>query len=534
MSSSIAITDELVAEIADRMAEEGQTVSPVAIWSEVHTGSVVSVAASLRKWREARAPRPQQVIERPALPATVTDTMRDALDRLWTSAQDEAERAVARRLASMRQRVDDACSERDDALSELQNTVQELDSLQVQLDRLTAAQDAKVDSTSGLEDDIAQAVQRTDAAEKRAQELVERVEQLEADLARALEELAQERAAREAAVAEAEAAAAAAAEAAAAVEAAAAEAAAVAEAAAAEAAAREAAAAEAAAQEAVPQEGEEIAQSVAHDAIDEEALRAEYDAKADAKAEAAAAAAREEHESQRTALEASHAEAVTRLEGELEAIRVALQAEQEAHAAQREAIGDAHAARDAAALELQMAQAQVTNLTNERDAGATEIARLSASLTEVQEHAAELVAQSMAAGEKVEHEAAAPTGLDEEAVEALKSQFAQEAQVQAAAIAEAHDNLKKWSDYANNLKQQLVQANEKMMLVHARGVGEASLSRRLATELGEISPENDLLRKEVQQRVIVETMSAQLGQQGYHYDVSTGAVTKANVENATA
>ncbi|MGF6805696.1 hypothetical protein OKW30_000822 [Paraburkholderia sp. Clong3] len=123
MSSNITITDELVAEIANRLAEEGEKVSPVAIWSEVHTGSVVAVAAALRKWRETRAPRVPQVVERPALPETVTDTMRDALDRLWSSAQDEAERAVARRLAAMRQRVEDASDERDDALAELQTTV---------------------------------------------------------------------------------------------------------------------------------------------------------------------------------------------------------------------------------------------------------------------------------------------------------------------------------------------------------------------------------------------------------------------------
>lgn len=185
MSSSITITDELIAEIANRMAEEGQKVSPMAIWSEVHTGSVVAVAAALRKWREERAPRVPQVVERPALPEAVTDTMRDALDRLWTSAQDEAERAVARRLAAMRQRVEDACNERDDALAELQSTVQELDALQNQLDQMTASHQTKTDAAAGLEEDIALAVQRTDAAEMRAQELAARVSTLEAELERA-------------------------------------------------------------------------------------------------------------------------------------------------------------------------------------------------------------------------------------------------------------------------------------------------------------------------------------------------------------
>ncbi len=475
-SNNIAITDELVAEIADRMAEEGQPVSPVAIWSEVHTGSVVSVAASLRKWREARTPRVPQVVERPALPDAVTDTMRDALDRLWSSAQDEAERAVARRLGTMRQRVDDASNERDDALAELQNTVQELDTLQGQLDRVTSAYEAKVDVVAGLEEDIALAVQRTDAAEKRVQELADRVAALEAELETAMAELTAEREAR--------------------------------------------AAAEAQVAPAAVEAVETVEAPQEEPAADEPAV--------------VEAADTVDHEAQRTALEAAHAEAVARLESEVEAIRAALQAEQEAHAAQREEVSGAQAARDAAALELRNVQAQLASLADERDAGASEIARLSASLTEVQEHAAEL-AQSVAASQTKETEEAAPAvHVDEEALEALKAQLAQEAQTHAAALAEAHDNLKKWSDYANGLKQQLVQANEQMMLVHARGVGEASLSRRLAAELVELSPENELLRKEAQQRVIVEAMSAQLAQQGYHYDVATGAVTKLSTEGASA
>ncbi|WP_321888028.1 DNA-binding protein [Paraburkholderia bannensis] len=504
-SNNIAITDELVAEIADRMAEEGQTVSPVAIWSEVHTGSVVSVAASLRKWREARAPRPPQVVERPTLPDAVTDTMRDALDRLWSSAQDEAERAVARRLGAMRQRVDDASSERDDALAELQNTVQELDTLQSQLDRVTTAYEQKVDIAAGLEEDIALAVQRTDAAEKRAQELSDRVSALEAELETALAELSAEREARAAAEANVA-----------------------------------PVAAHVAADAAAELAAEDAAEAVAHEepAAEEHVAQEEHVAEAaaaeEAIAEEPAAVDTVDHEAERAALEAAHSEAVARLESEVEAIRAALQAEQEAHAAQRDEVDGAKAARDAAAQELRTVQAQIASLTDERDAGANEIARLSESLTQVQEHAAEL-AQSVAAIQTKEaEETPAAVHVDEEALEALKAQLALEAQTHAAALAEAHDNLKKWSDYANGLKQQLVQANEQMMLVHARGVGEASLSRRLAAELVELNPDNELLRKESQQRVIVETMSAQLAQQGYHYDMATGAVTKLSTENAPA
>ncbi|HEY4804639.1 MAG TPA: DNA-binding protein [Paraburkholderia sp.] len=458
MSSSITITDELVAEIADRMADEGQKVSPMAIWSEVHTGSVVAVAASLRKWREERAPRVPQAVERPALPETVTDTMRDALERLWTSAQDEAERAVARRLLSMRERVEDACNERDNALEELQTTVQELDALQVQLDQMTRAYETKTDGAAGLEEDIALAMQRADAAEKRAEELAERVSTLEAELERAVAELAAEREAR----------------------------------------AREA-------------------------------------------SEQAEPVASQNDEAERAALEAAHSETVARLEGELESIRAALQAEQDAHAAHREEVAGAEAARDAAATELQNAQAQLATLTDERSADATEIARLSASLSEAQERAdaaqlrADELAQGAAASATEEGAVeASPAAADPEEVETLKAQLAQETEAHSRQITEARENIKKWSEYANGLKQQLAQSNEKSIVVQARSAGEASLSRRLAAELGQVAPEHELLRKESQQQVVVEAISAHLEQQGYRYDTKTGMVTRLSAENAPA
>ncbi|HEY2024023.1 DNA-binding protein [Paraburkholderia sp.] len=483
MSSNITITDDQIAEIANRMADEGQTVSPVAIWSEVHTGSVVAVAAALRKWREKRAPRVPQVVERPALPDSVTDTMRDALDRLWTSAQDEAERAVARRLAGMRQRVEEASTERDDALAELQNTVQELDALQGQLDQLANSYEEKVNVVTGLEEDIALAVQRTDAAEKRVQELTERVADLEAELERALSELA--------------------------------------------------ARAEASAQH--------------------ETSAAEQAERAGEPAEAAErAAATEEIEAERAA---AHAEAVARLERDLEAIRAELQAEQEANAARRDEVAGAQAEREAAAVELQHAQAQLGSLSDERKADASEIARLSASLTEAQQRAeaeqqradaeqqradaeqqraAELAERAVANVEPALDEPAAAAEVDQQEIDALKAQIARDAQTHAAAIAEARETVKKWSDYANGLKQQLAQANEKTIVVLARGAGEATLSRRLSAELSLVKPDHDLLRKEAQQQVIVETISAHLEKQGYRYDEKTGVVSKLNTETAPA
>jgi hypothetical protein len=125
---------------------------------------------------------------------------------------------------------------------------------------------------------------------------------------------------------------------------------------------------------------------------------------------------------------------------------------------------------------------------------------------------------------------ASPVGVDTQEFEALKLQISREADAHAAAMSEARENMKKWSEYAKGLKQQLAQANEKMIVVHARGAGEASLSRRLAAELSQLKPEHELLRKDLQQEVIVESISSQLEQQGYSYDAKTGVVSKQNGE----
>ncbi|QCP53393.1 DUF1192 family protein [Trinickia violacea] len=454
MSSSVTITEEMIAEIANRMADEGQKVSPLAIWSEVHTGSVVAVAAALRKWRETRALRAPQVAERPALPEVVTDTMRDALDRLWTSAQDEAERAVSRRLNALTQRVEDASNERDDALAELQNTVEELESGRRQLVEMTDAYHAKTDEAGRLAEDVAQAMQRADAAELRVHELEARIAALEAEVERLSAELEAER--------------------------------------------------------------------EAHSQRETEA--------ASAGSETADAA-----ELAQTTPDAANPEQIAQLESELTAIRALLEAEQQAHAMQTQEAARARDELDSTSHELYETQVKLAKLTEERSGDASEIARLTATLSAaeeraevLQQHASELAARASAPGVSAEApSAAAPEGgAGAEEIEALKLQISRDAEAHAAALAEARENMKKWSDYANGLKQQLVQANEKMIVINARGVGEASLSRKLAEELSRLQPEHELARRENQQQLIVESIGAQLEQQGYQYDPKTGAVTK--------
>lgn len=62
------ITDERVAEIADRMVEEGRKVSPVTIWPELPGGSIVAIAAALQRWREVWQPVTPPMQVQAALP----------------------------------------------------------------------------------------------------------------------------------------------------------------------------------------------------------------------------------------------------------------------------------------------------------------------------------------------------------------------------------------------------------------------------------------------------------------------------------
>jgi len=88
------VTDDLVFEVADRLDTQGQKVSNRAIWDQIGGGSMTTIAAALRRWRERQQLKNEQASERPALPEAIAETMRDAVDRLWKAAQEETQKGV--------------------------------------------------------------------------------------------------------------------------------------------------------------------------------------------------------------------------------------------------------------------------------------------------------------------------------------------------------------------------------------------------------------------------------------------------------
>ncbi|WP_204333964.1 DNA-binding protein, partial [Rhizobium ruizarguesonis] len=93
------VTDDRVAQIADRMVSEGKKVSALAVWGEVRSGSIVAVSAALQRWRDAREPASDAAPVMTGLPDNVAQTMLDAAGNVWASAREEAERVVNQRLA---------------------------------------------------------------------------------------------------------------------------------------------------------------------------------------------------------------------------------------------------------------------------------------------------------------------------------------------------------------------------------------------------------------------------------------------------
>ena len=191
------ITDELVAAIADRMVEEGKRVSPVTIWSEARGGSLVAIVAALERWREARQPRTPDLQVPAGLPEGLAETIMSAAGRIWTSSQDEAEKAFSQRLAAMSQHAEATLAERDEALAEFQRFTDEIEAGRQRLAALTDALNASENAATRLGTELATATGRADVAETRVEELVQRVSVADADLEATQASLAEERRARD-------------------------------------------------------------------------------------------------------------------------------------------------------------------------------------------------------------------------------------------------------------------------------------------------------------------------------------------------
>jgi chromosome segregation ATPase len=192
-SNEKIVTDDLVFEIADRLTAEERKVSNRVIWSEIGGGSMTTIAAALRRWRERQELRTEHPIERAPLPEAIADAMREAVAQLWKTAQDETQKELDALTHAMNDRVNDATSERDEALAELQGTVEELETTRQQLAELTDAHQATGVELARISAEMSTVQDRAATAETRAAELEARVADLKAELDRAHAELQTER-----------------------------------------------------------------------------------------------------------------------------------------------------------------------------------------------------------------------------------------------------------------------------------------------------------------------------------------------------
>ena len=174
------VTDELVFSIADRLDAEGRKVSNRLVWDQVGGGSMTTIAAALRRWRERQELKAEQPAARPPLPEAMGEVMRDAADRLWKAAQDETRKEIDRLTQAMNERVEEASAERDGALAELQATVEELQAAQARGVAAVAAGQV----AHGLRADLASASERAGMAEARAVEITRRADDMGLELAR--------------------------------------------------------------------------------------------------------------------------------------------------------------------------------------------------------------------------------------------------------------------------------------------------------------------------------------------------------------
>ncbi|MDR6476116.1 chromosome segregation ATPase [Burkholderia sp. OAS925] len=179
------VTDERVAQIADRMAGEGKKVSALAIWGELRCGSIVAVSAAVERWRQARQPAsaeaPASVMT--GLPDDVAQTMLSAAGNLWASAREEAERVVNQRLALAGGHAEALAAERDEALAEYQNTLAEAELARERVATLTNALSISEEAVNRLASELSALRDRAKTAEDRVAELEDRAAAAEARVA---------------------------------------------------------------------------------------------------------------------------------------------------------------------------------------------------------------------------------------------------------------------------------------------------------------------------------------------------------------
>lgn len=186
------VTDDMIFEVADRLAANGEKVTNRAIWSAIGGGSMTTISQALRRWKESQALQVAQPVERAPLPAAIVDVLHGAAAQLWDAALAETKAELDQLVLATNARVAEAQGERDDTLAELQTTAEELEQVKADRDSALADADDKAQQLAAgatviarFQDELnaqtlatANATHRAETAEAAKAELQARVEQL--------------------------------------------------------------------------------------------------------------------------------------------------------------------------------------------------------------------------------------------------------------------------------------------------------------------------------------------------------------------
>jgi chromosome segregation ATPase len=615
-----SMTDEHIASIADRMIEEGRRVSPVTVWSEVNTGSIVEIAAALQRWQAAKQRPASQAQLAAKVPEDLAETLMEVARRLWAASREDAERVLNQRVGTLSDQLGSLLAERDEALVEYQKTREEAEKGRDHLARAAERLRASEASVQALQNALAAANARGEAAEARVAELLQRAvsaedglhtarasleeqvraqEALIAEIANRNDEIARigeqhdearqelatlgaacqaksaeaERWSREASAATsraeaAEAAAAQASEGLAQIPALEAQLDATRSALEAERMASAAHIDEAATRldelGRITRAHEELSAVVARTAQELDEARQEIATLTDvcgAKSEeverwtreASAAASRAQAAeaaavradailAERAAREAEREAAHRALEAELEASREALAEERKSTASGLEQASSRTEELERLTRELGQAREQIGTLSGQDAAAHAELTRVAQEAVAAREradaaelHAAELehrlakqehadAALKSAFSREVEIRATGGANADD--VVALQRQVTAQAKAHEKAYGDLRIKAEQWVSHAKDLKQRLELANEKILFIDARSIGEVALMRKLSFELERLKPDHELVFREAQQRLIGEKMAQHLAQRGYRYDPATAVISK--------
>lgn len=186
------VTDDMVFEVADQLAANGEKVTNRAIWSAIGGGSMTTISQALRRWKESQVLQVAQPIERAPLPTAIIDVLHGAAAQLWDAALAETKSELDQLALATNARVAEAQGERDDTLAELQTTAEELEQVKAERDSALADADDKAQQLAAgetvitrFQDELnaqilatANATHRAETAEAARAELQARVEQL--------------------------------------------------------------------------------------------------------------------------------------------------------------------------------------------------------------------------------------------------------------------------------------------------------------------------------------------------------------------